>query len=47
MYRDATVRSQIWPVRFAVGAYAVFGVLRLLAQVVQLNSKARNRKTEN
>jgi hypothetical protein len=36
MYRDATVRCQIWRVRFAVGGYAVFGVLGLLAQVVQL-----------
>ena len=36
LYRDATVRSQIWRVRFAVGGYAVFGVLHLLAQVVQL-----------
>jgi hypothetical protein len=36
MYRDATVRSQIWPVQFAVGGYAVFGVLHLLAQVVHL-----------
>ena len=36
MYRDATVAVSDWPARFAVGGYAVFGVLRLLAQVVHL-----------
>jgi hypothetical protein len=36
MYRDATVAVSDWPARFAVGGYAVSGVLRLLAQVVHL-----------
>jgi hypothetical protein len=36
MYRDATVAVSDWPARFAVGGYAVFGVLHLLAQVVHL-----------
>jgi hypothetical protein len=36
MYRDATVVVSDWPARFAVGGYAVFHLLRLLAQVVHL-----------
>jgi len=48
MYRDATERSQIEPLDFAEGSYAVFGVLRLLAQGVHLNlitrHAAENRK---
>jgi hypothetical protein len=45
MYRDATGRCQIGPLRFAVGGYPVSRVPRLLAQGVHLTShRARSWK---
>jgi hypothetical protein len=42
MSRDATEWSQIGPLRFAVGCYAVLGGLHLLAQGVHLNLITRH-----